>query len=399
MNTTEIKPQIYWVGVTDPDLRHFHGYTFDTPNGTTYNSYLILDKEITLVDGVYTPFTDEWLGKIRSLTDLSAIKHLIVNHIEPDHSGSLPELLKLVPNVKIYGTAKCLSGLTKMYGLKDLNFTIVKTGDEIKIGARTIKFLEATMIHWPDSMFSYIPEDKLLLPNDGFGQHYSTPERFDDEVDLDKLINETKTYYAGILWPFSTIIKNKLAEIEKLGWQIDMIAPSHGLIWRKNVNKIWQHYLDWSEQKLENKAVIVFETMWGATEIMAGKIAKGLDETGVKVKVMDVNKFSRVEIASEMFSAKAYIIGSSVHDTGVLPNMSALLHYLKGMRPAGRIGMAFGSYGWGPTGTKEIENFMLEARIEKVMESYNVQFTPDASEMEKCKEIGREMGKLVVSRQ
>jgi len=395
MNTIEIKSGIFWVGSIDFQLRHFHGYTFDTPEGTTYNSYLLKDREITLVDGVWGPFTNQWLEKIKSLVNIGQIKNIIVNHIEPDHSGSLTEIIKLNPKVMIYGTAKCESGLAKMYGLRNLNFKIVKTGDEISIGEKTIKFLEAPMIHWPDSMFSYIPQDKLLLPNDGFGQHWATKQRFDDEVDLDKLVNQTKIYYAGILWPFSAIIKNKLAEIESLGWEIEMIAPSHGLIWRKNVDKIWNFYKKWSDQETEKKAVIVFETMWGATEIMAGKMAEGLAETGLKVKVMDVNKFSRVEIAKELFEAKAYMIGSSVHDNGVLPNMSALLYYIKGMRPAGRIGMAFGSYGWGPTGTGEIEKFMIEARIEKAMGSYNVQFTPNESEMEKCREIGKQFGKII----
>jgi len=395
-NVIEIKNNVFWVGSVDYDLRHFHGHTFSTPNGTTYNSYLILDEYPTLVDGVFGPFTDEWIGKIKSKIEISKIKNLIVNHIEPDHSRSLPELIKINPSLKIFGTEKCKSGLKKMYGLSNLNFQVVKTGDEINIGQKSLKFVEATMIHWPDSMFTYCPEEKLLLPNDAFGQHLATKERFDEEVETRKLEHEAQEYYANILWPFSGLIKNKIAEIENLGWEIDMIAPSHGLIW-KNPGKAFELYKKWTEGVTKNKVMIAYETMWGATEIMANKFAEGIKAVGVEVKVMDVNKDGKTKIVTEMLEAKGFMFGSSTHDNGALPNFSGFLHFVKGLRPTNRIGMAFGSFGWGAVGSGEIEKYMSEAGIAKVMDAMNINFSPDEEELKKCFEIGKEFGERVKS--
>lgn len=396
METVEIKKNIFWVGAVDYNLRHFHGYTFSTPNGTTYNSYLVLDSSPTLVDGVYKPFTEEWLEKIKSKIEINKIENLIVNHIEPDHSGSLPEFIKLNPKVKIFGTENCKKGLEKTYGLVNLNFQIVKTGDEISLGEKSLKFVEAPMVHWPDSMFSYCPQEKLLLPNDAFGQHLATEQRFDNEVEAEKLEHEALEYYANILWPFSVIIKNKLSEIENLGWEIDMIAPSHGLIW-KNPGTIIELYKKWTSGETKEKVVIAFETMWGATEIMANKLAEGIREAGVEAKIMDVNKFSKTEIVTEMFEAKGFALGSSTHDNGVLPNMAGFLHFVKGLRPNGRLGMAFGSFGWGGVATGEIEKYMAEAGIVKTMEAININFNPDEGELKKCLEIGRQFGEKVKS--
>lgn len=394
INTVEIKNKVFWVGSVDYELRHFHGYTFSTPNGSTYNSYLILDQHPTLVDGVYKPFTHEWLEKIKQKIEIGKIENLIVNHIEPDHSGSLPEFLKLAPQVKIYGTENCKKGLEKMYGLKDLNFQVVKTGDEINIGEKNLKFLEAPMIHWPDSMFTYIPEEKLLMPNDAFGQHLATSQRFDKEIDEEKLKHEAMEYYANILWPFCTIIANKLEEIQKLGWEVDMIAPSHGLLW-KNPTTVLEYYKKWTKSETNNKIVIVFETMWGATEIMASKLAEGVQASGVEVKIMDINKYSKTEMVTEIFEAKGFMFGSSTHDNGVLPNMAGFLHFVKGLRPVGRMGMAFGSYGWGGVATNEIEKYMSEAGIVKAMEAVNINFSPNEEELKKCFEVGKEFGERV----
>jgi len=271
----QIKNGVYWVGAIDWDLRHFHGHTYYTKRGGTYNSYLIMDKIPTLVDAVLGNFAQEMIDRIKEITSLESIKQIIVNHVEPDHSGALPELLKLIPNAKLYGTTKCQEGLEKYYG-GNWDFQIVKTRDEISTGQRTVKFLEASMIHWPDSMFSYIPQDKLLLPNDGFGQQWACNERFDNEVDQGILYEEAAKYYASILWPWSTVIKQKLDEIQNLNWEFDMIAPSHGLIWRKNPNQIIGWYRKWSQNQSEKKVVIVYETMWNSTKQMAEAIAVGL---------------------------------------------------------------------------------------------------------------------------
>ncbi|NMB56637.1 FprA family A-type flavoprotein [Candidatus Beckwithbacteria bacterium] len=394
MEVIEIKNNIFWVGAVDNNLRHFHGYTFATPNGSTYNSYLILDEHPTLIDGVWENFTDEWLVKIKSKIDVGKIENLIINHTEPDHSRSLPKFIELNSKIKIYGTRNCQQSLEKQYALKSLNFNVVKTGDELQLGTKKLKFLEAPMIHWPDSMFTYCPEEKLLLSNDAFGQHFASQQRFDTEVDLDKLKHEAMQYYANILWPFSNLISSKLKEVENLAWQIDMIAPSHGLIW-KNPQTIIDLYGQWTKGATKARAVIIFETMWGVTEIMANTFAQGLKEADIKVKVMDLNKFTKTEIITAMFEANGFMFGSSTHDNGVLPNMAGFLHFLKGLKPTKRIGMAFSSFGWGAVATGEIEKYMAETGINKAMEAINIQFHPNEEELKKCFETGKMFGEKI----
>ncbi|MBM3245156.1 MAG: MBL fold metallo-hydrolase, partial [Candidatus Omnitrophica bacterium] len=267
MAREEIKKGIYWVGVVDWNIRTFHGHTYSTKRGTTYNAYLIIDEKVTLVDAVYTPFAKDLIEKVKEIIDPSKIDYIVVNHIEIDHSGALPEIMKLCPKAKLFGTEKCKAGLYKHY-YENWDFQVVKTGDKLSLGRRTLQFIEAPMIHWPDSMFTYCPEEKLLLPNDAFGQHYATSERFDDQTDACALMDEAAKYYGNILWPLSGVILKKLEELLKMNLAIDMIAPSHGIIWRKEPQKIINAYLSWAKNETKRKAVVVYETMWGATEKM-----------------------------------------------------------------------------------------------------------------------------------
>jgi flavorubredoxin len=388
MPGVKISPDIYWVGAVDWNVKNFHGHTFNTKRGTTYNSYLILDEKVTLIDTVYAPFAKEMIDNIRQIIPPEKIDYIIVNHAEPDHSGAFPEILKLCPNARISGTAKCKEGLQKQYS-GNWDFQIVKSGDKLKLGKKTLIFIEAPMIHWPDTMFTYSVEDAILFPNDAFGQHYATNERFDDEVDDAILLDEAAKYYANILMPFSPLITRKIGEIQKMGIQIKMIAPSHGIIWRKEPMKIINHYLSWASNKTKRKVVVVYETMYGATEKMARKIVEGIIEAGVEVRLFDINQSDRTEVIKEMLDAKGYIIGSSTHDNNMLPNTAGFLEFLKGLKPKNRVGGIFGSYGWGGGAVNGIENILKETGIEVIHPSLSAKYVPDDNEIKQCYEFGR----------
>ena len=389
MRPCEIKKGIYWVGAVDWNIKSFHGHTYTTQRGTTYNAYLIVDEKIALVDTVYGPFANEMIEKIKYIVPLEKIDYIIANHVETDHSGALPELMKLCPTAKVVGTAKCKEGLYKHY-YGSWDFQIVKTGDSLKLGKRTLSFVEAPMIHWPDSMFTYCPEEKLLLPNDAFGQHYATSERFDDEVDQSELMDEATKYYGNILWPLGSMILRKLEEVMKMGIPIDMIAPSHGIIWRKDPMKIINAYLSWAKNENSKKVVIVYETMWGSTAKMARSIAEGIADSAVSVKIFDINQSDKTEIISQMLGARGYLIGSSTHDNCMLPNIAGFLELLKGLKPKGRSAAAFGSYGWAGGAVNSIEDVIKTAGIGIAMAPISFKYVPDQNEMKNCDDEGKE---------
>jgi anaerobic nitric oxide reductase flavorubredoxin len=394
MNPVEIKKNVYWVGVVDWNVHNFHGHTYTTKRGTTYNAYLILDEKVTLVDTVYGPFAQELVGNISRIIAPEKIDYVIANHVETDHSGALPYLMKSCPKARVFGTQKCKEGLHKHY-FGDWDFQGVKTGDKLNLGKRNLIFMETPMVHWPDSMFSYLAEEALLMPNDAFGQHYATRERFDDEVDQAILMEEATKYYANILWPLGSVISKKLEEVEKLNIKIDMIAPSHGIIWRKDPLKIIAAYASWAKNEVKEKVVIAYETMWLSTDAMARKIADGLVDVGIEVKLFDVNLADRTEIIKEMLDAKGFIIGSSTHDNNMLPNIAGFLEFLKGMKPKNRIAAAFGSYGWAGGAVKEIEGILKEAGITLAQEGLSVQYVPDASEKERCYAFGKDFARSI----
>jgi flavorubredoxin len=283
MNKVTLTENINWVGVVDWSLHDFHGYT--TRRGSTYNAYLILDEKTVLIDTVKQTFSGELLRRIREITDPEKIDYVVINHVEMDHSSSLPVLVKIAKNATIIASERGKDALQEHYG-HDFKIQTVKTGDELKLGRRTLRFIEAPMLHWPDSMFTYVVEDQILMSNDAFGQHLASSQRFDDEVDEHVLMEEAKTYYANILMLLGSTITRKLQEVVQLGIPIAMIAPSHGVIWRSNPQKIVNAYLEWSEGKSRNKVVIVFDTMWGSTGKMAVAIAEGAASQGVDVKVL-----------------------------------------------------------------------------------------------------------------
>jgi flavorubredoxin len=388
MSVIKILDNIYSVGVIDWNVRTFHGHTYTTKRGTTYNAYLIIDEKIALVDTVYGPFADELIENIKQVIPPEKIDYIIANHVETDHSGAMPKLMKLCPKAKVIGTAKCKEGLYKNY-YGSWDFQVVKTGDTLKLGKRSLSFIEAPMIHWPDSMFTYCPEEALLMPNDAFGQHLATAERFADEVDQCSLWDEAAKYYGNILWPLGLIILKKIEEVQKLNLPIKIIAPSHGVIWRKDPMQIVNKYAYWAKNEVTPKVVITYESMWGSTEKMARFIADGLMDAGLSVKIFDVATSDRTEIIKEMLEAKGFIFGSSTHDNNMLPAMAGFLEFVSGLLAKNRLACAFGSFGWAGGAVKEIEEVIAKAGIGLAFPGIGVKYVPDENEEKKCYDFGK----------
>ena len=394
MAAIQILPGIYSVGAVDWKIRNFHGHTYTTSRGSSYNSYLIIDEKITLVDAVDGPVAQELIDNIRQIVPLDKIDYIIANHVETDHTGALPILMPLCPKAKIFGTLKCQEGLFRHY-YKHWNFQVVKTGDILELGKRTLTFIEAPMIHWPDSMFTYCPQDALLMPNDAFGQHYAANEQFDDQVDAGVLMEEAEKYYANILWPLGGVILKKIQDLQKLNLPLKMIAPSHGIIWRQDPNKIINAYLSWAKGEVKEKVVIVYETMWGATKKMAEKIAEGLSGAGMEVKIYDIGQSDRTEVITQMLTAKGFLFGSSTHDNDMLPNIAAFLEIVKGVRPKGRKIGFFGSYGWAGGAVAEMQETLKDCGAEFMAEAIAFKYLPDESEFMQCLEFGKSFTKFL----
>ena len=390
----KVLENIFWVGVVDWNLRHFHGFSYSAQRGTTYNAYLIVDKKIALVDTVEHPFAAEMIEKIKEIIDPSKIDYIITNHVESDHSGSIKEILKLAPNAIIVGTANCKAGLEKHY-FGNWKFQTVKTGDTLNLGDRTLTFLEATMLHWPDTMFTYIEKDGLLLSNDGFGQHLASSKRFDDEVDQNVLMWEAGKYYANILWLYSSVVLRKIEEVQKLGLKINMIAPSHGVIWRKDPMKIITSYIKWAKGEAEKKVIIVYDTMWKSTEKMAKAMLEGISNEGVKVKLFRLPVSDEGDIIGELLETKGLLVGSATINNGILPTVAPFLREMEGLRPKNKLAAAFGSYGWGGGATTTIEKSLKSASMELVAPAMTVKWVPDNEELKKCYEYGQEFAKKV----
>lgn len=392
MGPVELKNKIYWVGAIDWNSRDFHGYS--TPLGTTYNAYLILDEKTVLVDTVKSPFYLEMLGRISEIIDPSKIDILVANHVEMDHSSSLPQILDRIGNPIVVTSERGRKGLEKHYS-RPMNFKVVKTGESLSIGRRALTFIEAPMLHWPDSMFTYLPEDRVLLPNDAFGQHLATCQRFDDEIG-DEVMKHAAKYFANILWPLAPLIIKKIDEMVKMGVPIEMIGPSHGLIWRKNPNRIIQAYLEWSHGKTEKKILVVYDTMWGSTEILAKAIVKGLIEEGVETKLLHLRSNHRSDIITEMLEAKGILLGSPTLNNGMFPTMGDLLTYMKGLRPKGKVFGFFGSYGWGGGAIKEMRKFLESEGFEIWEKELSVQFIPNSEEIKRATEFAKEFARRIL---
>ncbi len=386
MEKVELKKGIYWVGAIDWNIRDFHGYS--TPYGTTYNAYLILDEKNVLVDTVKAPFYLEMLGRISEIIDPSKIDVIVSNHVEMDHSGSLNPMVERIGDPTVITSERGQKGLTKHHN-KSLRWKIVKSGETFSIGHRNLTFVEAPMLHWPDSMFTYIKEDQLLLPNDAFGQHVASSQRFEDEAG-DEVMKHAAKYYANILWPLAPLILKKVDEVVKMGIPIDMIAPSHGLIWRKNPGRIIEAYVDWSRGKVGNKILVIYDTMWGSTESMAKAILKGLVEEGVEARLLHLRSNHRSDVIEEMLEAKGVLLGSPTLNNGMFPSMGDFLTYLKGLKPKGKLFGLFGSHGWGGGAIKEMRKVLEQEKFEIWGKELPVQFVPDPEELKSAIQFGRD---------
>jgi flavorubredoxin len=396
MTKINLAAGVYWVGVVDWNLRDFHGYT--TPRGATYNSYLIVDEKIALVDTVKHGFAGEMMSKIKEIIDPASIDFVVSNHVEMDHSGSLPDIMRIATNAELICTEKGKEGLTRYYNEK-WNFRIVKTGDELKLGKKTLFFITAPMLHWPDNMFTYIKEDKILLSNDGFGQHLASSFRFEDNVcsligyECDTVMDEAAKYYANILMPFGGIILKKIEEVQKLGIEIKMIAPSHGMIWT-NPGKIIDAYLRWGKGETKQKVLVIYDTMWNSTETMANEILRGAADSGIEVSLFHLRKNEWSEIIKEVLEARAIIIGSPTINNGMFPTVGGFLTYLMGLRPKNKLWASFGSYGWAGGGVKAVNEKLKSGGYEPV-ESIEVNFRPDGQDISKCYTLGQKIASMV----
>jgi flavorubredoxin len=393
MPPIEVLKDIYWVGAVDWNIRDFHGYSVD--KGSSYNAFLAIDDKVTLFDTVKRGFKNDLIGNIRQIIDPAEIDYLIVNHVEMDHSGLVVEIADLVEPEKIICSEMGKKNLLAHFHQQEWPYEAVKTGDTISLGKRSVQFIETRMLHWPDSMFSYIPEDRLLISSDAFGQHLASSERFDDEVDLSMLLGHAAKYYANIILPYSALVQKLLAQVREIGLKIDMIVPDHGLIWRKNPQKILEHYDVWSQQKSKVKALVIYDTMWHSTEMMAKAIVEGLVEQGVSAQLFDLSSTHRSDIITEVLDAGALIIGSSTLNNGMLPHMADLLHYMKGLRPAKKIGAAFGSYGWSGEAVKLITTAMEEMKFEILDPGIKVQYVPQDDDLKKCADLGRKIARAL----
>ena len=389
MTKTTLAKDIFWVGAVDWNLRDFHGYI--TSRGSTYNAYLILDEKVALIDTVKQAFSSDLVAHISEIIDLEKIDYIIVNHVEMDHSSGLPAIAKLAKNATIISSERGKDALIEHYGSEFSGVKTVKSGEELKLGARTLKFLEAPMLHWPDSMFTYVVEDKILMPNDAFGQHLATSERFDDEVDEHVLMEEATKYYANILMPLAPLITRKIQEVVQMGIPIAMIAPSHGIIWRSNPSKIVNAYLDWSAGKSQNKVVIVYDTMWGSTDKMARAIAEGAASQGVDVKLLKLRAADLTEAVTEILDAKAVIVGSPTLNNGMFPTIGSFLTYITGLKPKGKVWSFFGSYGWGGGAVRGMTETAKKAGFEVHEPGVEVKYVPDSEDLKKCFEFGQQI--------
>ena len=388
----KITDTITWVGKTDWELKKFHGDEFTTVNGSSYNSYLIKAQKTVLIDTAWLPYDKEFVSKLKQDIDLTKIDAVIALHGEVDHSGALIELMREIPQVPIYCTANGVKSIKGQYH-KDWNFQVVKTGDTLDLGDRTLTFIEAPMLHWPDTMFAYLDKENVLFSSDGFGQHLASEYLYADEVEQDILYKEALKYYANILAPFGIMVDKKIKEILSMNLKIDMICPSHGLIWRKEPIQIVEKYLEWANKYQEEQITIIYDTMWNDTRKMAEAIAKGIQEKDEKVtiKLMNTAKDDKTDVLTEVFKSKMILVGSPTVNNGYLHSIAGILEMIKGMKLKGKKAVAFGSYGWSGEAVKLITEELRKSGFEVVNDGIRCMWTPDSDAEKELIEFGKSL--------
>lgn len=387
-----LRDGIYWVGAVDWNLRNFHGYI--THRGTTYNAYLIVDEKVALVDTVKEAFFPEMMGRIREIIDPAEIDYLISNHTEPDHSGSITRFLEVAGNAELIASDMGVKGLRRYYG-EGLKVASIKERPTLDLGERSLKFIPVPMVHWPDSMVTYIPEERLLMSNDAFGQHLASSNRFDDEVDEAVLMQEASSYYANIVMPLWMSVRRAFKALE--GVEIGMIAPSHGVIWRSKPGLILEAYKRWVEGFTRPRAVVVYDTMWGSTELVAKALVRGISEKGVEVGLHRLSETHNSDVIADLLEARAVLVGSPTLNNGLFPTVASFLAYMKGLKPLNKIGAAFGSYGWGGGAKRAAEAELKAAGIDLVESDLDFNYRPDEEELAKAVRFGGEIAEKIKS--
>jgi len=388
-----VKNNLDWVGVRDWELRRFHGNEYSTHRGSTYNSYLIREQKTALIDTVWQPFAKEFVENLAREIDLNKIDYVIANHAEIDHSGGLPELMRRIPDKPVYCTANGVKSLRGHYH-RDWNFVPVKTGDRIDLGnGKSLVFVELKMLHWPDSMGCYLTGDNVLFSNDAFGQHYASEQMFNDLVDQTELFEECIKYYANILTPFSKLVTQKIKEILAMKLPIDIIATSHGVIWRDNPTRIVEKYLEWADAYRENRITLIYDTMWNGTRRLAEAIARGIHRADpeVEIKLYNSAKTDKNDMITSVFRSKAVLAGSPTINRGILTSMAGLLEEIKGLRFLGKKGAAFGCYGWSGESVRLLTGLLEESGFEILGEGLRAAWNPDKEAIKKARAFGRQI--------
>ncbi len=390
----KITDKVTWVGKIDWELKHFHGNEYSTMKGSSYNSYLIRDRKTVLIDTVWQPYDKEFVSRLKQEIDLQAIDYIIMNHSEIDHSGALPELMREIPDTPIYCTANG-EKIIKGHYHQDWNFHIVKTGNTLSIGDHTLTFVEAPMLHWPDTMFTYLSGENILFSNDAFGQHYATESLYNDTADQGELMAEATKYYANILTPFSKLVVKKIEEVLSFQLPLALICPSHGVIWKDHPTQIVEQYLTWAKEYQENQITVIYDTMWNSTRAMAEAIAQGieLEDRQVKIKLMNASKEDKNDIITEIFKSKGILLGSPTVNNGYLYSIGGLLEMVTGLRFKNKKAASFGSYGWSGEAVKQLSEGLKKAGFQVDRDGLNQLWVPDETIRNTCMEYGRQLAK------
>jgi len=392
----KVKNNVYWVGKIDWELRKFHGDEYSTHRGSTYNSYLVKESKTALIDTVWAPYAEEYVDNLAKEIDLARIDYVIANHAEIDHSGALPELMRRIPAKPIFCTANGVKSLKGHYH-KDWDFHVVKTGDTLDLGSKKLVFVEASMLHWPDSMFCYLTQDNILFSNDAFGQHYASESMFNDTVDHAELWHECLKYYANILTPFSPLVMKKIKEVLALGLPVDMICTSHGVIWRENPVQIVEQYLKWADSYKENQITLVYDTMWNGTRVLAEKIAEGIRQANsdTTVKLFNTAKSDKNDIITEIFRSKAILVGSPTINRGILTGIAALFEEIKGLKFKAKKAAVFGCYGWSGEGNKILSENLRAAGFDLIGEGFKALWNPDDHATAEAIDYGKKLAAAI----
>ena len=385
-----VTDKVTWVGKIDWELKKFHGDELSTMEGSSYNSYLIRDKKTVLMDTVWGPYDTEFVNRLKEEIDLKEIDYIVMNHNESDHSGTLPALMREIPDTPIYCTKKGESILRGLYH-QDWNYVNVKTGDELEIGDSKLVFVEASMLHWPDTMMTYMTGENILFSNDVFGKHYASEMLYDDMDDISKLLHEAEKYYTNIITPFSTFVTKKLAEVQGMNLKIDLVAPSHGIIWRENIGLIMDLYAKWANNYQEDQITLIYDTMWQSTRKMAEAIAEGIHQASpnTTIKILNAVKNDKNDILVEVFKSKAILVGSPTINNGFSYAIAGILEMIKGLKFKNKKAASFGSYGWSGEAAKQIKEFLEESKFAIVNDGIRVNWAPDQETIEQLREYGR----------